>query len=204
MKDVAPRPYNGPLFLYLTKAAFAETWIKGGQVPINPASAYLGASTTGVKTPDEVLQFGFEGKFTGTPRQIADAISIVASGHGVIEDCHFNGAHIEHAYVTDIYDDPSYIMSLSTELSNTIMTRLEKVCAVRFDSPDALKRVLDEQLGTSRSGLLTYTTGSSRGHFLRGEDSEYMKEFRFSWRRSGTEPVYVTIPPGLCELVDAD
>jgi len=116
---------DGPLYLYLSKPEWANAWIDGGTVPLFLASKYLDSERKGVMTPDEVNQERWDGAneddLVGLIKIEGDCSNIKLTG------CSINGRMMPDTRI-DKFREDSFIQSFSTELSSSVMARLDKVC----------------------------------------------------------------------------
>lgn len=184
-------------FLYLTKADWADAWIKGGQIPISLASSYLSDSRDGILTPDENLvhdstypipdfrQFGIH---------FNNVKSITMSGNK------FNGKKIPDVKNASYYKEDGLILSFCDELDAKIAHRMGKKVCVKILDMECLKTVLDKEVGSK--GIMkgcTYTKGFQRDHFLKSTEDSWQKEFRIFWPKN--KSFWVNIPSNIGELV---
>lgn len=189
------------LYLYLNEVWHADTWIKGGEIPIKPASEYKREERGGIYTPDENLihksemdMMNLGGGIYFDPAGSYKNINIINSDFGS------GPVNITNA---NYYAENGLILSFSSALSQKVMDRFDgkKVC-VKILDVNKLKKVLDKRLGCKSSGgFCEYTSGHERNHFLKSDLDKWQAEYRLFWK-CGSELRKVILPSGLSELVD--
>lgn len=159
---VEPELHRGPLYRYLEKSSFADTWVRSGQIPIRPASAYLSAERKGILTPDEVTQAAY----VGVSRAEIDA-HFALNGQVVLINSVLGDRRVSWGHAIHQEQD-ALIMCFSSEKSADLMHRLGKGVCVEIPDIHYLKRCLDAQVGAeSFFGRVHYATGDNRAHFLK-------------------------------------
>src|SRR5437868_5052394 len=162
-----------PYYLYLTKESWVAAWVSGGDIPINPASAYVSDVRQGTKTPDETLQksiagmpdwvVGGDGR-ENSPFRIHPGADVTISGITIVQGA--DVAHIAAGRVTNRFED-GLILSLSTRLDGEIADRLGKKACVEIRCMACLIDALDDQIGIKCTwGRVGYRDGFARNHFL--------------------------------------
>ncbi len=197
-----PLAYSGPLYLYLSADAFAETWLAGGQVPLFGAATYLGPRG-GIMTPDEVRQR----MHTGSSFSDAEAGGIFLGNNllsAEIDIAYVNmGPGRERGLVKGHFSDfaeDARILCLACSLDADLMRRLGKVAALEVINLPLLKSAFDEQVGAaSFAGRVRYTNGEQRGHFLKSTKDEWQKEYRLVWPGEAKAPITVNVPAAVVE-----
>lgn len=188
------------VYLYLNEPSHAETWVNGGEIPINPASTYKKDDRKGIFTPDENLIHKSEMDMMG----LGPGVFFDPAGsyrNITMIDCDF-GAGPVNVTAADYYHDDGLILSFSRSLSREVMDRFEnkKVC-VKISSVDKLRKVLDKRLGCkSVYGDCKYTNDHQRNHFLKSVEDEWQQEYRMFWK-AGVKTRWAKIPGGLAEVV---
>ena len=194
----APERYDGPLFLYLKSYDHVMPWVVGGTIPLFSARTYLSKERRGVMTIDEVRQSKWRGKGLDEFRE---------TGIFHIKNCvnvHFQGDMfgIETDVVISDYDNDAYLHCTSTLCSRKQLARFEKTVCLRIINPRDLKRRLDAGMRQkSKAGLVQYTNGPDRGHFLKSDYDAWQCEYRLVWSRQAGAPVWIDLPPGTAEVV---
>lgn len=198
-------PDAEPKYLYLREKAYAETWINGGDVPINPAALYLDTVRDGTRTPDEVMQRSITGgsmNFLTESGFLRIAPGATVTGL-VLENNTIYGMRMPGRIEIDQHPEHSLILCMSNVYDVAIMERLGHKAAVRIPSVAALKACLDPQVGAdSMCGRVDYTTElGNRGHFLKSTDDRWQNEYRLVWVSDGlgAEAKWVTLEAGLAE-----
>lgn len=184
------------LYLYLNEHWHAHTWVKGGRIPIKPASTYKSLERKGIFTPDEnlihdssvdllslkpLLRFENVRKLTMTNNRK-------------------DGALMPDVHNASIYEEDGLILSFCHKLSDDIARRMKKKSCVKIKDINALKRCIDRAVGVRATAKnCRYTEDHQRNHFLKSKDDSWQSEFRMFWNLRSE--VRVTIPPGLAEYV---
>jgi hypothetical protein len=179
----------------------AEGWVNGGNVPIFPSQKYLSEERSGTQTPDEVLQ---RSHYARNIEQ-RNVISSFFRGNVSIRDCDFDfpqfKGHIARAFQRE-FEEEALILCFSRVLSHDTRRRLGKEIAIRIDDPAALLRVVSEQIGIAGEiGVVGYTRGPERGHFVKSFEDAYMAEVRMIWKIPEPEKTEVAIPGGLVTYI---
>lgn len=195
-------PHRGDLFLYLTKAEWATSWINGGSIPLSKASDYLAAEQSGTMTPDEVKQR----QSVGLGAEIADAVDLDSVGSVWMTNCTVNGLHGRSGQVHTAQQD-SWILCFSNNLSVAIRDELKKPAdggaVVKISDPHVLLRAIDQQMGVQgHLAAISYTDSIDRSTFVKGLGSRAQREVRMAWDIVSEQPKMVEIPAGTAELVD--
>lgn len=188
------------VYLYLNEPEHAQTWVEGGEIPINPASVYKSMERSGVFTPDENLIHKSEMDLMN----LGPGIHLDPAGNFkniTFINCDF-GAGPVNVNAGDYYAENGLLLSFSTALSKAVMDRFKtkKVCVKILDI-DRLKSILDLNLGCeSQADKCRYTTGHERNHFLKSFLDIWQQEYRLFWKCK-PERQWVSIPAGLAEVV---
>ena len=187
------------LYLYLNEHWHAETWINGGEVPINPASFYRRIERGGIFTPDENLIHKSEVDLT----TLGPFLKV---GPGsIIKDFTFVGCVVDDEPFPDItnadyYENDGLILSFSSRLTGVLARKMKKKACIKIVDMDLLKRHLDDQLGVvSEAGPCKYTSGHQRNHFLKSDLDEWQAEYRLFWPVDKKAEVFV--PAGTAQLI---
>ncbi len=186
-------------YLYLTKVEWADTWVKGGDIPISLASTYLHDERDGTLTPDENLihESEVDLKSLSPIVRIEDGAQI---GSFSMTNCTLNGERLPDIEDAKFYTEDGVILSFSNSLSSSIAAKLGKKCCVRVSKLKDLRKLIDKQLGVK--GVMKeceYTDDHQRNHFLKSTEDSWQEEFRIFWKYSSN--VTVTIPKGHAKLV---
>lgn len=203
-----------PIYLYLSETSFCETWENGGTIPVNNASRYLRLERSGIYTPDEVghrtvpdAPGGFFGQSDEAVLQLSN--TPIGTRHMditfincVVDDGHDRKTVSGHLreWLHDVH-----VLSFSTERSLSLLRRLDKQACVEIVHFDLFKAVLDSQMGREgTAGLVNYTGGLVRNHFVKSAADEWQREFRLIWDTGKKGPIEVEIPSGLAKRVHFD
>jgi hypothetical protein len=197
-----------PYYLYLTEESWIDAWISGGDVPINPASAYLSTIREGTKTPDETLQKSIEGMpdwVVGGDNRAVPPFRVHPGGDLTLRNLVVvqgsDVAQIESGRATNKFED-GLILSLSTRLDSMIAERLRKKACVQIRCMACLIEALDEQIGAHcKWGRVRYRDGYARNHFLKSAADSWQDEYRLLWRTEDVSPRTVTLPPNMAQRV---
>lgn len=200
-------------YLYLSKREWATAWVDGGNIPIAPAAKYVGGETAGTQTPDELVQVdafhvdpeaanALRASFVGGPTGVIfDGVTVVLPDG---RESVING-HVRLA------TEETIILSFSRLCERRLMRLLKddagnpKEAIVRITDPQALLDDLSAQLGIQgRCEHFNYTRSASRSHYLKGWNDRHMAEIRLFWPMSPATERWVTLRPGMADLVDLD
>lgn len=191
------------LYIYLNHLDHVDAWIKGGLIPIKPASSYKSDDRSGVFTPDETITL--------------DSSKELEAVRGMKLDVS-NGGSIKNVVVVNSANDPRYlpnfqlseyshwdgwIMCFCLTQSAAIARRFKgKAACIQILDIEKLKTVLDRQLGSiSRGGKCEYTRDHRRHEFLKSHKDRWQAEYRFYWHCLGAKEVEVELPPNMAKLV---
>ncbi|MBD8592321.1 hypothetical protein IFT75_02760 [Pseudomonas sp. CFBP 8758] len=191
------------LFLYLKERSWAEPWINGGAVPINPARFYRSETRAGVLTPDENFTIDSNFDIAAIP-----AIDMSVSGGAVISNlsfvnCTYGKKSLPNLYLREYSHWDGWIMCFCSVQSKQIAKRFggKKACVQIVDF-GKLKESLDTQLGDISQGkYCKYTSDHQRGPFLKSRQDEWQSEYRLFWNGLHAEKRCVQIPSGVGKLV---
>jgi len=157
-----------PLYLYLEKPEFADTWVNGGSVPLNPASAYLSDTRSGTKTPDEVRFRAIQ----GMSDEHYTAVSGIGPGEIMFENCDLkldDGSSVPLNGWFSTGEQDALILCLCRRRSKIVRDRLGKTVAVKISDPHALCAAISKQLGVEGQFRdVSYTRTLQRDHFVKG------------------------------------
>ena len=178
-------------FLYLTRPEWVTTWIAGGTVPLNLASAYRSNERQGTMTPDEVRHSELHGiserDFERIVKIGPNAAASISIGKVVI-DGKVRGRDV--SFVRQ--DKDGLILCLSNSFSPATLERLQKTACVEIPDWRRLLVAIDEQLGVSGMGRpVEYTNSSDRKQFLKSVDDAWQDEFRLFWPVSSSTTVTI-------------
>jgi hypothetical protein len=183
-------------FLYLTVPAWADTWVNGGEIPINLASYYRSDARAGIYTPDEntIHQSRVD------LRSLRPAIRVENVRNFNMIDCSINGKSIPRIIGADFYEDDGLILSFCTKFDSMIARRMNKKACVKILNIPALKACIDEQLGVEGvMGECRYVRDHQRNHFLKSVEDEWQNEYRMFWKAGAS--AMVKIPKGTAALM---
>jgi hypothetical protein len=195
-------------YLYLTEEAWADNWVNGGIVPINPASTYLSDVREGTKTPDET----FQRTVAGMPDWVVGGnsgkgpLNMLPGGDLTIEGITIQVgenliAHVAHGRATCQLED-GLILSLSTRLDGELACRLGKKACVQIRCMACLIEALDEQIGVNcKWGRVKYRDGYARDHFLKSESDSWQHEYRLLWLTNDVQRRMVELPANTARRV---
>lgn len=186
-----------PLYLHLTKSEWAQPWIGGGEIPIFSARKYLSNERAGVMTPDEIRQERWDG---ASRSELEGAIKIEGNAFFDIrmQGCRINGVPIPDTRI-DRYDQNAAILCLSLSNSRSISKRLGKECCLEIKELSSLIEVFFRKFGNALYGKIIYTKSGERSHFMKGEEDDWMEEFRIV--APGIEENHLlTLPKGIAAL----
>lgn len=209
--------YVGSVYLYLNSPTHAETWVRGGEVPIFPAQKYKTDYRDGIFTPDENLYQ----KITGNVHRLAHEedghISIgkfIKFPVGRVEsielsNCEYYDEKTNTIVKLDGYAKSlgfdSHILCFSDLLSKNLMLRLGKICVVKICNVNILNSYISEQIGEKGMvGKVNYTSGLNRNLFLKSEQDQWQSEVRMAWPFMGPNPLYVKVPPETAKHVNIE
>jgi hypothetical protein len=192
-------------YLYLKEREHVETWLNGGQVPLNMASNYKSKERNATSTPDEVTHLHLsriydEEKFLeifGINDMYSD-VNISIRPTSVT----FDGKLIGENSIFEQFFEDALIFCLATKKSKSLCDRLEKKYCVEILDIETLKKVLDTQLesqGVKKKCQYTHKRG--RNHFLKSSEDKWQMELRIVWSEIKNNQ-WVTIPAGLCKEVE--
>jgi hypothetical protein len=197
-RQTAPQ---GKLYLYLKQQSYADTWVKGGQVPIELASTYRSIERRGILTPDEVRQYFVRGV---NPKDLDGFFKINGAKNFRMIGCTINGKPIDNAIISD-YSEDAYLLCLSQTCSHELMEKLEKSVCVEIVDFDLLRESLNRQVGSElQFGPITYTSGADRDHFTKSSRDEWQDEYRLAWVAASNLQQIVEIPRGVAVQVRFD
>lgn len=191
-------------YVYLTRPEWAEPWINGGKIPLNPARNYLSSERNGTKTPDELRQRFVLGDG-------GDAVESIESLFGNsctwITNSRIKSPDGQSKFVnyaaTSIKD--SLILCFSLSLSKTIMHRLGKQCVLQVPNMEELRLVISDQLHLpGHYERVRYTKGFDRSHCVKGWEDRWQVEARLYWETDILEPYWVNIPGGAVRIDELD
>ena len=187
-------------YLYLNEINHAETWIKGGEMPIGMASKYKSELREGTKTPDENLieqsNFPVAGlKPYGIDLDCPIYNSTFDLGPGLLVD------------VKEHYREDGRLLSFCNHFSEKTAIKFgNKKACVKILNIEKTKKKLDKRLG--QMGIMkdcAYTDGHQRNHFLKSTKDAWQDEFRIFWNVHKSENIsddrLVEILPGTAELI---
>lgn len=186
-------------YLYLGRKEWAEAWVDGGKIPINPASTYLSDERAGTMTPDENLVHKSNVDLQTLSR--SGAIGFKELHDFSFIGCSINGERIPDIHNAYYYQEDSLILSFCNHLSPDTARKLGKVICVEIINISKTKKKLDKKLGI-RGGMkkCDYTDDHQRNHFLKSKDDSWQDEFRIFWKSQRGE-TWVTIPSGTAKIV---
>ena len=189
-------------FKYLERQEFAKTWIEGGFVPINPASAYYSSERGGKFTPDELMQRSLVGPMQRLIDSRVIGIQQNTNTNITMRNCRIidpSGVQVIDYAAHLVKREDSYIDCYSTELSSVLSKELKRDFVVEIVDVESLARAFDQQVGIdSVRGVVDYTDGYERSHFVKSVGDSWQKEFRLVWMKDGIDPLFLEVPPGLC------
>ena len=123
----------------------------------------------------------------------------------VFTNCTFGDRHVTGPLAYSQHPEEALILCMSNSSDSEIMHRMGKVACVVIADVEALRAVLDGQIGcASEQGNVQYTAEpGNRNHFLKGTDDSWQQEYRLVWRGEGigTDLRWVTLPSGLARPV---
>lgn len=183
-------------YLYLPETEFVETWVNGGEIPLNLASTYRRAERDGKYTPDENLIYrsSVNLKIYEPFLEIGQAVNLT------IIDPKINGRPAPSVFGAMKLLEDGLVFCCSNSFSKKIAAGLNSKACVRIFEISKLKDVFDKQLGIEGvMGICKYTDGHERDHFLKSTKDDWQDEFRIFWDIK--EAKWVHIPAGLAEEV---
>jgi hypothetical protein len=191
------RDLTGPIYVYLEKADYVDSWVKGGKrIEIKLASFYRAQELKDNRTPDETLIY----------ESNVDTTSLLSAGIDARNSQHFSivGSSGPHGPIPDTFVHSSRhefedgrVLCFSRTYSQKIADWFNREFCVRIDNVPKLKEILDSAVGSeSIAGKCQYTLDFQRNAFLKGMDQEFMDEFRFYWPKILREANFV-LPPGV-------
>ena len=185
-------------YLYLTKSEWVRTWVRGGRIPILPASTYLSSDRAGTLTPDENLIHDAPVDVTKLAGiRIGPEVNIRSLSVRNTEWAGIRNPDFENA---SYYRDDGLVLSFASRNRQSIADRLGKVACVKILDMEALKRTIDRQLDISSTmKSCEYTTDHRRNHFLKSFEDEWQCEYRMFWPLK--KSVEVVLPAGLAKRV---
>lgn len=187
------------LYLYLNEHAYADTWVNGGKIPINPASTYRSMERSGIYTPDENLIHSSPVDLTKLTQLMDVAPGVRIEGLNLY-GCYNDGQPVPTVENAAYYEDDGLILSFSYRLTKILARKMNKKCCVKILDMPTLKKHIDEQLGVeSKAGPCQYTWEHQRSHFLKSDEDVWQEEYRLFWPL--TKKVEVDIPAGTAELM---
>lgn len=183
-------------YLYLEKTSWADTWIKGGNVPLKLASTYLSAERSGTSTPDENLIYDSPIDINSLSGICIGNVKNLTIGSFVID-----GKFTPGVKDVSMYHEDGVVLCLSNRFDLGICKKLGKSVCVKITDIDKLKQSLDRQIGlVGLAGACKYTDDHRRNHFLKSGRDRWQDEYRLFWKIKNS--VEVDIPAGIAELVD--
>ena len=204
---------SDPKYVYLAKSEFVNTWVNGGQLPIQPASAYWASEENrkGAFTPDELLiqdsPYPLDWLRTYSPNITITGCSIRQ------EDGSF--AKIPDVHKAKYYYQDGLVLCLSNSICRSRAIRIgepygPRPFVVKVDKVPELFGLLSEQLGIWGSiGPCKYTDHHNRNAFLKSNIDSWQDEFRMYWPINSSfdssgelATQYVEFPPGFGSLVE--
>lgn len=197
-------------YVYLNQEWFADAWVSGGPIPINPAAQYLGSETAGTSTPDEVTQRDVHYIDPALYNELCEA-GFAGGPHGnYLNGCTVIRKDGTQTVVTGwarIWADETIILSFSKlcelRLQRALSHPVPKKAIVRILDPQRLLDHVSGVLGVQGyASHFNYTRSASRSHDLKGWADRHMAEIRLYWPMSPAEKREVILPPGIGERVD--
>jgi hypothetical protein len=204
-------------FVYLSDEEFIDTWVEGRQLPLRFASWYLRSEQ---KQGAQFTRSEVRIERSNLPlSEIARLTEGVADFRGMnvevvaIEDCvDGSGQPLPNMSIQRAGNLDGLVLCFANRLSNYIAYRFGRSFAVRVPDVEALKSVLDQQLGASGLiGSCEYTPDHQADTFLKHIEDCWQDEFRIFWPRTrGTtwgllpseQSVMVNLPGNAGERVD--
>lgn len=192
-----------PKFLYLTHPEWVQTWVDGGQVPLNLASSYLSEKRHATLTPDEAEQRELRGISYPDFKQ---GIHIKPGANISVSDVRIRFPDGRIAGGPEVLftqrQEDGLILCLSNSFSKETMLRFGKTACVEIPDCYLLLNSIDKQLKTEgRAGKVEYTDSLDRNHFLKSKEDQWQDEFRLFWPL--LKPEEVRIHAGLASLKHA-
>ena len=186
---------EGPVYLYLSKLEWSDPWIKGGVIPLYPASKYLSSTREGTQTPDEMLQYRWDG---AAQSGISNHFHI----EGPCQDIQFINCSIDGIKFPDTrvdnYTEDTYVFCVSTKYSIEIQNKLNKFCCVEIKNISFLIDIFSDQSGINiYYGPIKYTKSSERSHFMKSLKDQWMYEYRIVIPGVESESIEFILPPGV-------
>ncbi|UVM14840.1 hypothetical protein LOY42_16225 [Pseudomonas sp. B21-023] len=190
------------LFVYLNERCHAEAWVKGGEVPVNPASAYRSIDRSGIYTPDENFTVD-----SSIPVDSVPGVRFEVSNGGVLTGSVTNNfgpqGRLSDLHIKEYSHWDGWIMCFCTTQSRMLAKKFNgKAACVKIKNLPNLKKALDEQLGSISEGKhCKYTDGHLRNPFLKSSADSWQCEYRLFWKNIGAQRRLVQLPAGTGELV---
>lgn len=182
-------------YLYLAKQFMADTWVKGGIIPINPASTYRSIERHHTQTPDENL-------IHDSPfdlRKLQErGVDLLGARNFRFHDNFVDGVLIPPIYDGNFYEEDALILSFSNRQRNEIASRLGKEACVKIINIEQVKKIIDDQIkviGERRD--CEYREDHKRNHFTKSIADRWQREHRILWRVTDPKRIEVQIPEGL-------
>lgn len=180
----------------MTEFDWHETWVKGGEIPIRLASAYLNNERSGIMTPDENLIHDSNVDI----RSLSPAIHMENVKGINMTNVVINGVRIPDINNASYYREDGLILSFCNRESEAIARELGKQCCVRVSKLKELRKCIDAQVGVKGiMGPCEYTEDHQRNHFLKSVEDSWQEEYRMFWRYPNDTKV--VIPSGHAKLV---
>lgn len=182
------------LYLYLTHAEWADSWINGGEVPFYVASRYRREERSGIFTPDENLI----DSSTFDVKRISPYIKFGEDVRGlVLIGNKFDGEVIDGT-VTRYHED-GLVICLCGKRSKFIARKLGKKACVKINDVVSLKKLIDDFTGIKgKEGRCSYTASHIRNHFLKSTYDEWQQEYRLFWH--DVQDLKIQLPPNTAKL----
>lgn len=196
-------------YLYLTRESWVGAWVNGGEIPINPASAYLSDVREGTRTPDEAYQQTSSGvpdwvlsdSDGPCPIKVMPGAGSIMLKNVSIDWGPGKVAHVAQGIASSRFED-GLILSLALSLDSQLAKKLGKEACVQIRCMACLIETLDQQIGTKcKWGKVRYRDGFARNHFLKSKADEWQQEYRLLWLTPDVSPRTVVLPPNMATRV---
>ncbi|RON65885.1 hypothetical protein BK669_04305 [Pseudomonas fluorescens] len=184
------------IYRYLEKPWHAHAWTKGGEIPLFPSSTYRKMERESIYTPDENLTM----KSTIDVNKIPGVSFNVEAGGSITNVGSIGGSGMPDFHLDELSHWDGLALCFSGRLDEDVAHRMKKKICIKVADIDALKSLIDKQLGVvSKAGWCEYTSGHQRDHFLKSDLDSWQVEYRIFWPIN--EKVTVKLPAGIGEVV---
>lgn len=185
-------------YLYLTRTIWVRSWVQGGPIPLNLASAYKSAERKGIYTIDENLihESNYDLNKLSEYGMVCDSVRNLSIG-----SFEYNGVVVARNIQGSKYEDDGLILSLCNVMNRDIARKMGKLACVKINDVNKLKLIIDEQLGVAGiARTCTYTESHIRNHFTKSLLDKWQNEYRIFWKVDSKKEIM--LPKGIAKRIN--